>query len=63
MVPHKYKVDPSLGYWVNNQRIAHRDKKMTEERKRLLNSIGFAWKICLSWITLAYLWGYYTGIE
>jgi len=47
-VPNKYKEDPPLGNWVNNQRTVHRNKKMTEERKRLLNSIGFVWKIRLS---------------
>jgi len=44
-VPYKYKEDRQLGHWVSNQRIAHRNKKMMEERKHLLNSIGFAWKI------------------
>ena len=31
------------GIWVDNQRTASENKKMTEERKRLLNSIGFVW--------------------
>jgi len=41
MVPRHYKEDPQLGYWVDNQRVAYRNKKMTEKRKHLLNSIGF----------------------
>ena len=43
-VPNRYKEDPKLGRWVDNQRVASRKKKMTEERKRLLNSIGFEWE-------------------
>ena len=37
-VPQRY---PGLGRWVANQRF--RKKKMTEERKRLLDYIGFVW--------------------
>ena len=40
-VPQIYKEDPQLGTWVMNQRATYRKKKMTEERKCLLNSIGF----------------------
>jgi len=43
-VPMRYKEDPQLGRWVRNQRANHRLKKMTEERKYLLNSIGFVWE-------------------
>ena len=42
-VQSKYKEDPQLGYWVNTQCIAYKKEKMTGERKRLLNSIGFVW--------------------
>jgi len=42
-VSYTYNKDPQLGRWVNTQRIAYREKKMTEERQRLLNSIGFLW--------------------
>ena len=38
-VPQNYKEDVPLGTWVNNQRAAHRNKKMADERKRLLNKI------------------------
>ena len=44
-VPSKYKEDPKLGQWVPNQRFAYWNKKMTEERKRLLDSIGFLWEL------------------
>jgi len=40
-VPTKYKADPQLGKLVCKQRTRYRNNKMTEERKRLLNSIGF----------------------
>jgi len=40
-VRQRYKKDPQLGIWVNNQRA--RKKNMTKERKRLLNSIVFVW--------------------
>ena len=40
-VPKRYDLDPQLGGWANDQRDIHRNKKMTEERKRLLTSIGF----------------------
>jgi len=42
-IPQDYKEDPELGTWVMNQRATYRKKKMTEKRKRLLNSIGFVW--------------------
>ena len=45
-VPTRYGLDPQLGIWANNQRALNRKKKMmTKERKRLLNSVGFAWKL------------------
>jgi len=42
-IPIKYKKDPQLGRWVDTQRTAYKKKKMTEERKRLLDYIGFSW--------------------
>ena len=48
-VPRHYKEDPQLGCWVSTQHRAHRDKKITEERKRLLNSISFVWEISTTW--------------
>jgi len=44
-VPRKYKKDPQLGTWVNTQRTTYKNKTMTEERKCLLDSFGFVWKL------------------
>ena len=41
-VPQHYDKDPQLGSWVNNQRSAYKRNDVSEERKRLLNSIGFS---------------------
>jgi len=41
--PQRCVEDPKLGVWVNNQRATYKKKKMTEERKHLLNIIGFMW--------------------
>ena len=43
LVPKVYKIDPALGYWVGNQRAAHKTNKISDERKAKLDSIGFAW--------------------
>ena len=42
-VPFRYDQDPQLGKWVRNQRRAYRNSKMSMDRVRLLNSIGFDW--------------------
>ena len=39
------KKDPKLGRWVYNQRSTYRNKKMMEERKQRLDSIGFVWEL------------------
>jgi hypothetical protein len=44
LVPHRYKQDKSLGIWVRTQRKNHNDDKMRQDRKDLLDEIGFAWK-------------------
>ena len=44
-VPQLYKEDQKLGYWVNNQRIVYKKKRMTKERQYLFNFIGFEWKL------------------
>ena len=41
-LPQKYKANPQLGTWVDTQR---RSKTMSEERRKILNSIGFNWKV------------------
>jgi uncharacterized protein YbgA (DUF1722 family) len=45
MVPYKYKQDKSLGLWVHTQRKVHNTNKIRQDRKRILNEIGFTWKI------------------
>jgi hypothetical protein len=48
-VPQRYPPNPSLGKWVDNQRIAYAQKKrgkinlMTAEREAKLDAIGFTW--------------------
>jgi len=47
LVPQEYKVNPQLGVWVKNQRLAYRKqsgRKITEEQIRSLEGIGFVWK-------------------
>jgi len=48
-VPARYEKDPQFGRWVNSQRYACRKNSITEERKRLLNSIGFVWTYIATW--------------
>jgi len=49
MVPQKYPQNPSLGTWVNKQRMEYKllldghKSSMTEERLQALASIGFTW--------------------
>lgn len=49
LVPQKYPPNPSLGTWVNKQRMEYKllmDKNkssMTEERLEALKNIGFTW--------------------
>jgi len=45
IVPSHYSPDPQLGFWVNRQRRMHSSKKLTEDRARLLNDIGFVWSL------------------
>jgi hypothetical protein len=40
----RYEQDRSLGGWVNNQRTFYRNNKLQQDRKRLLDEIGFVWK-------------------
>jgi hypothetical protein len=40
-VPHKYEEDPKLANWVRSQRASSRNGKMDQERKRMLDEIGF----------------------
>ena len=45
LVPTKYSEDPQLGTWVRNQRLASKKGRMKEDRKRMLDIIGFVWII------------------
>ena len=42
-VPSTYQNKSKLGPWIRKQRSTYKDKKMTEEHKQLLDSIGFEW--------------------
>jgi uncharacterized protein YbgA (DUF1722 family) len=44
LVPQKYQEDASLGHWVGKQRQAHVNNNMRQDRKGLLDEIGFVWK-------------------
>jgi uncharacterized protein YbgA (DUF1722 family) len=44
MVTFKYEQDKSLGLWVHTQRKRHANNIMRQDRKELLDEIGFAWK-------------------
>jgi uncharacterized protein YbgA (DUF1722 family) len=43
-VPRGYEQDKTLGRWVDKQRIHHKSNKIRQDRKRLLDEIGFVWK-------------------
>jgi hypothetical protein len=46
LVPQRYEEDPQLGQWVSDQRrVATVDDKMKHERRDMLNSIGFVWRV------------------
>jgi hypothetical protein len=45
MVPCKYKQDKSLWQWVRTQRRNHNNNKMRPDRKKILDEIGFVWKL------------------
>jgi hypothetical protein len=38
-------LEGSLGQWVHTQRCVFKQKKMREDRKKLLNEIGFVWSV------------------
>ncbi len=42
-VPQRYVEDPELGTWVANQRTYFRKEKLSKERIKKLEDIGFAW--------------------
>jgi hypothetical protein len=44
-VPQRYAADPTLGSWVCNQRHYYKNKELSVNRIRRLESIGFVWKL------------------
>jgi hypothetical protein len=42
-VPSEWKENPKLGGWVAGQRHLKKRGKLSQERERLLNEIGFIW--------------------
>jgi hypothetical protein len=44
-VPTRYEQDKSLGDWVSKQRRNHFNNTMRLDRKRLLDEVGFVWKV------------------
>jgi hypothetical protein len=49
-VPRIFSPNPPLGQWVQEQRRANKDQKLTKECLKKLNSIGFDWKPQYGWI-------------
>ena len=43
LVPQDYEDNPQLGSWVNKQRTQYKHKKLSVERIRRLNDVGFVW--------------------
>eukprot|EP00899_Mesostigma_viride_P023048 jgi/Mesvir1/3928/Mv19867-RA.2 len=43
MVKKKHEPHPALGYWVNEQRIAGRENRLSDERRARLDAVGFSW--------------------
>jgi hypothetical protein len=45
IVPRGYEQDKTFANWVTNQRTVHTDNKMRIDRKKLLDKLGFVWKV------------------
>jgi hypothetical protein len=43
MVPSRYREDPSLGNWVNHQRVMYRSRRLKDDRRKRLEQVGFDW--------------------
>jgi glutaredoxin len=54
LVPFKYQEDLSLGAWVSKQRQLHRKNTIRQDRKGLLDEIGFVWIVDKSAIERTY---------
>ena len=44
-VPREYKENALLGNWVSNQRVRYRMEKLSKERAKRLNDVGFSWYV------------------
>jgi hypothetical protein len=44
-VPFNYEQHKSLGWWVRTQRSYYNHNKLGQDRKRILDDIGFAWNV------------------
>jgi Helicase associated domain len=44
-VPDRYKPDKPLGTWVKKQRLANACDQLKEDRKQMLDDLGFVWRI------------------
>lgn len=42
-VPYNYRSDPTLGNWVKRQRDTYFRERLSDERMKVLNSLGFVW--------------------
>jgi hypothetical protein len=49
IVPHRYEQDKSLGKWVNSQRQIHAKHAMKQDRRDLLDELGFVWRVHDEW--------------
>jgi hypothetical protein len=45
LVPKRYQEDVSLGAWVSDQRSNHTNTSILQDRKELLDDLGFTWKV------------------
>jgi hypothetical protein len=45
LVPKSYEQDKSLGFWVRNQRNCYKNDVMKQDRKDLLDELGFVWEV------------------
>jgi hypothetical protein len=45
MVPNRHMQDKSLGQWVEKQRSLSTKDAMPQDRKDLLDELGFVWKV------------------
>ena len=51
VVPQVYEQDKAFGRWVNTQRTFHRNSRLQQGRKELLDEIEFVWKVDLAGVS------------